>query len=93
MVSDFLQKWRMILTVYLFIYSVWKLFFFLGWEWKRKAAKRTRIIIDFTKNSAVVTMYVKLYKSQVLQKILQMSVFTQEYKAGANETNTNGGLD
>ena len=38
-------------------------------------------------------MYVKLYKSQVLQKILQMSVFTQEYKAGANETITNGGLD
>ena len=28
MVSDYLQKWRMILTVYLFIYSVWKLFFF-----------------------------------------------------------------
>jgi len=36
-----------------FIYSVQKLFF-LGWEWKRKAAKGTRIIIDFTKNSAVV---------------------------------------
>ena len=33
------------------------------------------------------------YKLQLLQKVLQMSVFTQEYKASPNETNTNGGLD
>ena len=68
-----------------------KTLFFLGWEWKRKAAKGTRIIIDFTKNSGGVIC--KNYKLQLLQKILQMSVFTQEYKASPNETNTNGGLD
>ena len=72
MVSDYLQKWRMILT---YLFTLVKNSFFLGWEWKRMAAKGTRIIIDFTKNSAVV---VQNYKLQVLQKILQMSVFTQE---------------
>ena len=51
MVSDYLQKWRMILT---YLFTLFKNSFFLGREWKRKAAKGTRLIIDFTKNSAVV---------------------------------------
>ena len=80
MVSDYLQKWRIILTYW---FTLFKNSFFLGWEWKRKAAKGTRIIIDFTKNSGGVIIML-----QLLQNILQMSVFTQEYKASRNETNT-----
>ena len=51
MASDYLQKWRIILT---YLFTLFKNSFFLGWEWKRKAAEGTRIIIDFTKNSGGV---------------------------------------
>ena len=59
MVSDCLQseEWFLQCT---YLFTLFENSFFLGWEWKRKAAKGTRIIIDFTKNSAVVTMFVKL---------------------------------
>ena len=66
-----------------YLFTLFENSFFLGWEWKRKAAKGTRIIIDFTKNSGGVIIML-----QLLQNILQMSIFTQEYKASRNETNT-----